>query len=150
MGAVFKDLDYSMNPVPGRKTQAKQNKTHINKNIWEMLLHIIPPVLSCCLVEPCGCYRHKQENNVIRGIRYLFRRLWDAAIPWHSRCIYSIKRSNNLSISLFASVSFVEHSHYSLWYFFDLRGFHYTLVVIRMWSVCVWGKCTITITNFSL
>lgn len=55
----------------------------------------------------------------------------------HSRCIYSIKRSNNLSISLFASESFVEHSNCLLWYFFDLRGFLYTAVVIRMPWVCV-------------
>lgn len=33
--------------------------------------------------------------------------------------------------------SFVEHSHYSLWYFFDLRGFLYTTAVIRMQCVCV-------------
>lgn len=56
----------------------------------------------------------------------------------HSKCIYSIKRSNNLSISLFASESFVEHCHYLLWYFFDLRGFLYIAVVIRMQCVCVW------------
>lgn len=66
----------------------------------------------------------------------------------HCRCIYSIKRSNNLSISLFASGSFVEHSHYSLRYFFDLRGFLYTTIVIRMQCVC--SECVITITSFSL
>lgn len=65
----------------------------------------------------------------------------------HCRCIYSIKRSNNLSISLFASESFVEHSHYSLWYFFGLRGFLCTTIVIRMRCVC--RECVITITSFS-
>lgn len=64
------------------------------------------------------------------------------------RCIYSIKRSNNLSISLFASESFVERSHYSLWYFFNLRRFLYTTIVIRMQCVC--NECVITITSFSL
>lgn len=66
----------------------------------------------------------------------------------HCRYIYSIKRSNNLSISLLASESCVEHSHYSLQYFFDLRGFLYTTTVIRMQCVC--SECVITMTIFSL
>lgn len=59
-----------------------------------------------------------------------------------------IKRSNNLSISLFASKSFVEYSHYSLQYFFDLRGFLFTTIVVTMQCVC--GECVITVTSFSM
>lgn len=62
-----------------------------------------------------------QENGVDKGIRLLIQEAVKCNHSLGTADVFAIiKRSNNISISLFASESFVEYSHYLLQYFFDL------------------------------